>query len=215
MEDAFKYLGMKTDSTERLSSAIEKIMNKSLNFQILILDIRSTGIQGLKLCNDLRNQKYFIPIVLIVTQDNEIDGMIGLEAGADDYLTIPFHSRALIARIKALLRRTYGMQEECKITVGELIMNIPGREVMVSGIPVDLTAFEFNILKYLLEHKGRAVSREELAGDVWGDSTKAKRRLVDVHIAHIRAKLCNNARNDGGSIKTVRGMGYKFNFREE
>jgi len=155
-----------------------------------VLDIGLPGLTGTEICQQLRAGGDWTPVLFLTARDDEIDRILGLEQGADDYLTKPFSPRELVARIKAVLRRTAGP---------------PGRRsVQAGGVPVTLTPTEFDLLAHLLHRPGRVYTREELLASVWGYAAHAGTRTVDVHVAQVRAKLGAS----GSVIRTVRGVGY-------
>jgi DNA-binding response OmpR family regulator len=161
-------------------------------------------MDGFDVCRRIRAMSS-TPIVMLTARDEEPDRVVGLELGADDYLTKPFSLRELSARIKAVLRRTEGALDAATVVVvGDVVLTQDSREVTVGGQPVQLTAKEFKLLAYLGERAGKVVSRETLLDRVWGMSYAGGTRTVDVHVAQLRRKL---ARPD--LIETVRGAGYK------
>jgi len=171
--------------------------------RIVILDIRLPGIDGFDVARLVRTRSD-VPILMLTARDEEPDRVAGLELGADDYLTKPFSPRELVARMKAVLRRTDGRSAEDVLTLADVELNRNAREVAVDGQPVELTTKEFDLLATLLENPGIVVSRDQLLDRVWGMSYAGGTRTVDVHVAQLRRKL---ARPD--SIRTVRGSGYK------
>ena len=162
------------------------------------------GIDGFDVCRRMRAQTA-TPIVMLTARDEEPDRVVGLELGADDYVTKPFSLRELTARVRAVLRRTDGVPEEAEVlTLGDVVLVRESLEVTVAGEPVELTAKEFKLLAFLGDHAGKVVSRETLLDRVWGMSYAGGTRTVDVHVAQLRRKL---GRPD--LIRTVRGAGYK------
>jgi len=171
---------------------------------LVVLDLGLPGMDGFDVCRRIRAMSS-TPIVMLTARDEEPDRVVGLELGADDYLTKPFSLRELSARIKAVLRRTEGALDAATVVVvGDVVLTQDSREVTVGGQPVQLTAKEFKLLAYLGERAGKVVSRETLLDRVWGMSYAGGTRTVDVHVAQLRRKL---ARPD--LIETVRGAGYK------
>ena len=171
--------------------------------RIVILDIRLPGIDGFDVARLVRTRSD-VPILMLTARDEEPDRVAGLELGADDYLTKPFSPRELVARMKAVLRRTDGRSAEDVLTLADVELNRNAREVAVDGQPVDLTTKEFDLLATLLENPGIVVSRDQLLDRVWGMTYPGGTRTVDVHVAQLRRKL---ARPE--LIRTVRGAGYK------
>jgi DNA-binding response OmpR family regulator len=171
--------------------------------RIVVLDIGLPGIDGFDVCRAIRARST-VPLVMLTARDEEIDRVAGLEVGADDYVTKPFSPRELAARMKAVLRRSEDRVEQTVVSLGDLIVDREGREATAGGEPIALTAKEFDLLAYLIEHPGVVFSREQLLDRVWGISYAAGTRTVDMHVAMLRRKL---GRPD--VIRTVRGVGYK------
>jgi DNA-binding response OmpR family regulator len=170
-----------------------------------VLDIGLPGIDGTEICRRLRESGDWTPVIFLTARDDEVDRIVGLELGADDYLTKPFSPRELVARIKAVLRRTAGPPEGSRVRqVGDITLDVDRRSVRAGGSPVSLTPTEFDLLAHLMSRPGRVYSREELLASVWGYAAHAGTRTVDVHVAQVRAKLGGY----GGLIRTVRGVGY-------
>lgn len=171
----------------------------------LILDVGLPGMDGTEVCRSLRAEGDSVPILFCTARDDEIDRVLGLEIGGDDYITKPFSPREVVARVKAVLRRTGGPieAEERSLVLGQLELNRGRRRVTVSGEPIELTATEFDLLAYLMARPGRVVTRDQLLSAVWGYSAAAGTRTVDVHVAQVRAKL-----GTASPIRTVRGVGY-------
>jgi two-component system, OmpR family, response regulator len=170
-----------------------------------VLDIRLPGLDGTEICRRLRESGDWTPVIFLTARDDEVDRILGLELGADDYITKPFSPRELVARVKAVLRRTAGPPDGERVRqVGPVTLD-PGRRcVRVDGGAVALTSTEFDLLAFLMNRPGRVFGREELLSSVWGYAAHAGTRTVDVHVAQIRAKLGEAA----GVIRTVRGVGY-------
>jgi DNA-binding response OmpR family regulator len=171
--------------------------------RIVILDIRLPGIDGFDVARMVRTRSD-VPILMLTARDEEPDRVAGLELGADDYLTKPFSPRELVARMKAVLRRTDGRGAEDVLTLDDVVLNRNAREVVVGGRTVDLTTKEFDLLATLLENPGIVVSRDQLLDRVWGMTYPGGTRTVDVHVAQLRRKLGRPE-----LIRTVRGAGYK------
>ncbi|MDH3958110.1 MAG: response regulator transcription factor [Actinomycetota bacterium] len=171
----------------------------------MILDVGLPGMDGTEVCRALRAEGDSVPILFCTARDDEIDRVLGLEMGGDDYITKPFSPREVVARVKAVLRRTGGPieDEERSLVLGPVDLNRGRRRVTVSGEPIDLTATEFDLLAYLMARPGRVVTRDQLLSAVWGYSAAAGTRTVDVHVAQVRAKL-----GPASPIRTVRGVGY-------
>jgi two-component system, OmpR family, response regulator len=170
-----------------------------------VLDIALPGMDGTEICRRLREAGDWTPVIFLTARDDEIDRVVGLELGADDYVTKPFSPRELVARIKAILRRGSGTPETERVRqLGPVTLD-PGRRVVtVQGTAVNLTPTEFDLLAHLMNRPGRVFTREELLASVWGYAAHAGTRTVDVHVAQVRGKLGD----DGAIIRTVRGVGY-------
>jgi two-component system, OmpR family, response regulator len=170
-----------------------------------ILDIALPGLEGTEICRRMRADGDWTPVIFLTARDDEVDRILGLELGADDYVTKPFSPRELVARVKALLRRAAGPDQGERVRVlGPLTLDPGRRQVTVSGSLLSLTPTEFDLLGHLLGRPGRVFTREELLASVWGYASHAGTRTVDVHVAQVRAKLGDAA----GLIRTVRGVGY-------
>lgn len=166
----------------------------------IVLDIGIPGIDGIQVCRRLRSSSDNTPIIFVTARDDEVDRILGLEIGADDYVTKPFSPRELVARVDAVLRR--GAAIGPILTTGALVVDIHARSVTVDGTTIALTATEFDLLAHLLSHPGRVYSREQLLSAVWGYAGPGS-RTVDVHVAQLRSKL-----GPASPIQTVRGVGY-------
>jgi two-component system, OmpR family, response regulator len=169
-----------------------------------ILDIALPGMEGTEIVRRMREDGDWTPVIFLTARDDEVDRIIGLEMGADDYVTKPFSPRELVTRVKALLRRAAGPQEGRVRTLGPVTLDPARRQVTVDGALLALTPTEFELLGHLLGRPGRVFTREELLASVWGYASHAGTRTVDVHVAQVRAKLGGAA----SLIRTVRGVGY-------
>ncbi|MCX5970864.1 MAG: response regulator transcription factor [Coprothermobacterota bacterium] len=177
---------------------------------LVVLDLMLPLVDGLEVCRRLR-QSSQVPLIMVTAKDEEVDKVIGLSLGADDYLTKPFSPRELMARVKALLRRSrlWSATPEEEIEAGPLRMSVARREVFVKEKPVSLTALEFDLLACLARSPGRVFSRDQLLGLVWGDNYVGDPRVVDVHIGNLRKKVQADS-DRPWLIRTVRDVGYKF-----
>jgi DNA-binding response OmpR family regulator len=171
--------------------------------RIVLLDIGLPGMDGFEVCRKMRARSS-VPIVMLTARDEEPDRVAGLEVGADDYVPKPFSPRELVARMKAILRRSEQNVPDEALTLGTVALKRGGREVTVDGAVVELTVKEFDLLACLLEHQDIVLSREQLLDQVWGMTYAGGTRTVDVHVAQLRRKL---GRPD--LIRTMRGSGYK------
>ncbi len=169
----------------------------------IILDVGLPGLDGIEVCRRLRAEHDWTPVLFVTARDDEVDRIVGLELGADDYVTKPFSPRELVARVTSVLRRTHGTPEAPAQTVGAVTLDAAQRRVHVGADELALTATEFDLLAHLMRRPGRVFTREQLLSEVWGYSAVAGTRTVDVHIAQLRAKL-----GAASPIRTVRGVGY-------
>jgi len=178
--------------------------------RLVVLDVGLPGIDGLEVCRRLQADATLgggsVPVIFLTARDSEIDRILGLEMGADDYLTKPFSPRELVARVKAILRRTESSAPAPEvIEVGGAVIDLGRREVRAQGRVVDMTGKEFELLRYLADNRGRALSRQQILDGVWGYGWYGDARTVDVHVAQVRKKL-----GDAVAITTVRGVGYRL-----
>ena len=179
---------------------------RSLQPSLILLDIMMPEMDGIELCRTLRKESD-IPVVMLTARDDDVDKIVALELGADDYITKPFNPREMVARVKAVLRRTEGRSSPSKsIDIGDLHIDVLGRDVSVAGTAVQLRTKEFDLLVALARNQGVAMARDRLLNIVWGEDFFGDSRTLDVHIAWLRDKLSgSNAR-----ISTVWGFGYKM-----
>ena len=169
-----------------------------------VLDIALPGMDGTEVCRRLREAGDWTPVIFLTARDDEVDRVVGLELGADDYVTKPFSPRELVARVKAVLRRTSRPEEMARPRqAGPVTLDPARRTVQADTCPVQLTSTEFDLLAHLMGRPGRVFTREELLPSVWGYAAHAGTRTVDVHVAQVRAKL-----GPAAVIRTVRGVGY-------
>jgi len=184
----------------------------SLNTEVpdlVVLDLMLPDMDGFEVCKALRHKEKCtnVPIIMLTARVEETDKVLGLELGADDYVTKPFSPRELVARVKAVLRRRSQKADTNRITVGDLLtMDLEKYQVEVDGVKTDLTSTEFKILQLLAAKKGRVFSRDQILQHLWGDDKMVLDRTVDVHIKHLREKLGKA----GNLIKNIRGVGYKI-----
>jgi DNA-binding response OmpR family regulator len=171
--------------------------------RLVLLDIGLPGKDGFDVCREIRARSR-VPIMMLTARDEEPDKVVGFELGADDYVTKPFSPRELVARMKAVLRRSENQQQGDIIELGDVVLDRESRDVTVAGRAVELTAKEFDLLAYFISNSGSVLSRDLLLDRVWGITYPGGTRTVDVHVAQLRRKL---ARPD--LIRTLRGAGYK------
>lgn len=193
-------------------NALELVKAKSPD--LIVLDLMLPGIRGLEVCKLIRKnpETEVIPIIMLTAKGDHLDRVIGLEMGADDYITKPFNVKELIARIRAILRRkeTYIHQHKDEtLTYKDLHINYGTYEVTINRQKVDLSPMELKLLRFLAQHPGRVYTREQILEYVWGDETFVEPRTVDAHISRLRATIESDP-NDPQYILTMRGIGYKF-----
>lgn len=178
----------------------------------IILDIMLPGMDGIEICKKLRQEKVKTPILMLTARDDELDKVLGLELGADDYMTKPFSPRELVARIKAIMRRTNfenETEEDDVIVIGDLLINESRHVVQFKGNPLELTPKEFELLLFFAKHRGKVLSRDQLLNGVWDFEYNGDTRIVDVHVSHLREKIEDNPKKPK-YIQTIRGFGYKM-----
>ncbi|MEF2247055.1 MULTISPECIES: response regulator transcription factor [unclassified Paenibacillus] len=179
---------------------------------LIILDLMLPKMDGIQVCRELRKQNNAVPIIMLTALQDITDKIIGLDNGADDYMTKPFSTQELLSRINALFRRLHpipGIAEETTFTIGKLSVLVEQREVLLDGNKIEITPKEFELLQFLCQHKGRVLSRQQLLHGVWDYHFLGDTRIVDVHISHLRDKIEKNARNPEFII-TIRNVGYKL-----
>ncbi len=184
-------------------SALDKM--RSLKPDLIILDLMLPGIDGWEVCRRVR-QESDTPIIMLTARDQDVDKIVGLEIGADDYLTKPFNPRELVARVKAILRRSVPSVKTQRLSVGDVTLDMDRREVTVAGKPIELRTKEFDLLAVLMQNHGIVLTRERLLAIAWGFDFPGETRTVDVHVAHLRKKLVGAKTQ----IETVSGVGYKL-----
>jgi two-component system alkaline phosphatase synthesis response regulator PhoP len=191
-----------------------KAMEKEIP-DILILDLMLPGMDGLEVCNKIRKEDKManLPVIMLTAKGEEIDKVVGLETGADDYLTKPFSVRELIARIRAILRRSARSPKEPEtIHIGDLTIDIAAFRVYKDGKEVELTSKEYELLKILALNRGKTLTRDYLLDKVWGYDYYGETRTVDVHVRHLRKKIEDDDSNPR-YIQTMRGIGYSLNYK--
>lgn len=183
---------------------------------LILLDLMLPGMNGYEVCKEVRREKELstTPIIMLSAKDAEFDKVLGLELGADDYMTKPFSVRELVARVKAVLRRTTPIAESSGFSVENISVDFEKHEVKKDGVKVDLTLKEFELLEILIKNKGRVMTRDFLLDKIWGYEYLGETRTVDVHIRHLRQKIEEDDKNPK-LIETIRGVGYRFNSEEQ
>ncbi|MEM8964173.1 MAG: response regulator transcription factor [Acidobacteriota bacterium] len=179
------------------------------SFDLLVVDVMMPGRNGFDLCRDLRRAGISTPVLMLTARGEVLDRVLGLKLGADDYLVKPFETIELLARIEALLRRGRPDTDGGSFAFGDVRVDFRRMEISRDGAPIELSALEFRLLRYLIEHRGEVLSRDRLLDDVWGYDSEVYSRTVDQHIATLRRKLEADTRHPA-HIVTVHGAGYKF-----
>ena len=213
LKDLGYLVSCESDGTQGLARA------RAHTFDLIILDLMLPGTDGLEICMQLRSSGNLVPILMLTSKASETDRVVGLELGADDYVTKPFSIRELMARVKAMLRRQESMSHSEKtrstdsIIVGDLVINSGKRLVQLAGKPVGLTAKEFDLLYYFAGHPGQVYTRSQLLDLIWGYTHNGYEHTVNSHINRLRAKIEENPAKPR-YILTVWGVGYKFTENE-
>lgn len=197
----------------------EEGINQALSHlpDLIVLDLMLPKLDGIEVCKQLRQQKVLLPILMLTAKDDEFDKVLGLELGADDYMTKPFSPREVVARVKAILRRTQiqldtpvvAEEEQGHVRIAGLKIIPDHYEAYIENELIELTPKEFELLLYLAKNKGRVLTRDQLLSAVWNYDFAGDTRIVDVHISHLREKIEQNTKKPI-YIKTIRGLGYKL-----
>jgi two-component system alkaline phosphatase synthesis response regulator PhoP len=202
--------GYQVETATDASSALGRATSES--FDAILLDVMLPGGNGFDICRAIRQRGITTPIIMLTARGQVVDRVVGLKLGADDYLVKPFEMAELLARIEALLRRASGPAIGAVadgFRFADIAVDFRRAEVIRGGQPVELSAREFKLLRYFIEHRGATLSRDELLNEVWGYNAMPSTRTVDVHVAWLRQKLEENPRHPT-YILTVHGLGYKF-----
>jgi len=208
LRDNFEYEGYDVISAGDGVSGLERALADDPD--LVVLDVMMPRMSGLDVCKQLKARLPSIPIIMLTARGQEIDKVVGLELGADDYVTKPFSIRELIARVKAVLRRVSQPPAAPEVyRFNDVEVNILGNEVRRAGATVELSAKEFALLAYFISHPAEALSRDRLLNEVWGYENYPSTRTVDTHVLHLRQKLEPNP-EEPRLILTVHGIGYKF-----
>jgi DNA-binding response OmpR family regulator len=206
-------MGYKCDVAHDGEDGLSKALRTK--YSLIILDLMLPGIDGLEICKEIRSEKNYTPILMLTARSEEFDKVLGLEFGADDYLTKPFSVRELAARVKAIIRRVDAVNDDIQgterkqIRFGDLFINMEKRTVLVKGSKVELTAKEFDLLSLFARNPGKAYTRQNLLDLVWGYHFEGYDHTVNSHINRLRAKIETDSANPE-YILTVWGIGYKF-----
>jgi two-component system alkaline phosphatase synthesis response regulator PhoP len=208
LRDNFEYEGYEVISAEDGVSGLDRALNDSPD--LVVLDVMMPRMSGLDVCKQLKAKRPTVPIIMLTARGQEIDKVVGLELGADDYVTKPFSIRELMARVKAVLRRSSSPAAAADVyRFSDVEVNVRSNEVRRNGELVDLSSKEFALLAYFLAHPVETLSRDKLLDAVWGYENYPSTRTVDTHIVHLRQKLEPNP-EEPRFILTVHGTGYKF-----
>jgi len=211
LKDNLELEGYTVDAASDGKEGLEKI--RSGNFNLILLDVMLPGISGFEICKTIRKENNLTPVILLTAKGEEIDKVLGLELGADDYITKPFSLRELLARIKTILRRTSGgsanSESSNAISIGRLKVNFANYEAFADEGEVKMSHKEFELIKYLWNHKNLVIARNELMDNVWGIESDVTTRTVDNFIVKLRQKIEANP-NEPKIILTVHGIGYKM-----
>jgi two-component system, OmpR family, alkaline phosphatase synthesis response regulator PhoP len=208
LTDRLRNEGYEVDLAADGSQGFDKATQSA--FDLVLLDVMLPRKSGFDVCREIRAAGMAVPILMLTAKGQTIDKVTGLKIGADDYVTKPFDSSELVARIEALLRRSraYGPAQPTVYEIGDLRIDVSGTTVSRNGKQVALSAREFQLLRYLLEHRGTTMSRGDILKDVWGYSANTFTRTVDVHVASLRQKIENDPKQPE-LVLTVPGLGYK------
>ncbi len=210
-------LGCKVEIENNGTNGLESVLSK--RYDLLILDLTLPGVEGLEICKQLRSKNQWIPVLMLTARSEILDKVLGLELGADDYITKPFSIRELIARVKVILRRTNNfspkeVENQTLIDAGGLKIDLKKRKVLLDKQVVELTAKEFDLLVEFVKNPGQCFSRQELLENVWGYHFQGYDHTVNAHINRLRAKIEIDP-SSPRYIQTVWGVGYKFSELEE
>ncbi|HMH06833.1 MAG TPA: response regulator transcription factor [Terriglobales bacterium] len=208
LRDNFEFEGYDVITAPDGVAGLERALNEAPD--LVILDVMMPRMSGLDVCQQLKSKRPSLPIIMLTARGQEVDKIVGLELGADDYVTKPFSIRELLARVKAVLRRSKIVPKEKEsYSFGEVEVNLKSCQVSRGGETLDFSAKEFDLLKYFLCHPGEALSRDRLLEDVWGYDRFPTTRTVDAHIVRLRQKV-EPKPEEPRFILTVHGTGYKF-----
>jgi len=208
LRDNFEFEGYEVISADNGVTGLERALNDDPD--LVVLDVMMPRMSGLDVCKQLKAKRPSVPIIMLTARGQEIDKVVGLELGADDYVTKPFSIRELMARVKAVLRRASPSGPLPEIyRFSDVEVNVRGNQVSRDGKPIELSSKEFALLAYFISHPAETLSRDRLLDDVWGYDNYPNTRTVDTHIVHLRQKLELNP-EEPRFILTVHGSGYKF-----
>jgi two-component system alkaline phosphatase synthesis response regulator PhoP len=211
LEDDFKFEGYEVETAATGPEGFEKALD--LDLDIIILDLMLPELNGLEICKELRRRNIGTPIIMLTAKSQEFDKVLGLELGADDYITKPFSTFELHARVKALLRRSKIRDQQlaaASIQLGPFELDPSTYEFTKNGKAIRLTTIEFDLMKMLMQHAGQVLKRDDILNGIWGEDVFVTSRTVDTHIANLRKKI-EDDRDQSYWITGIRGVGYKFN----
>lgn len=211
LEDDLKLEGYSVETASTGTEGLEKALD--LDLDIIILDLMLPELDGLEICKELRRCNIGTPIIMLTAKSQEFDKVLGLELGADDYITKPFSMFELHARIKALLRRSEIRDRQTPATtiqLGPFKLDPLKYEFTKNGEPVQLTTIEFDLMKMLMQHAGHVLKRDDILSSIWGEKVYVTSRTVDTHIANLRKKIEDDT-DESHWITGIRGVGYRFN----
>ena len=208
LKDNFEFEGYEVITAPDGAAGLERAREHKPD--LIILDIMLPKLSGLEVCKTLRSEGTQIPIIMLTARGQEIDKVVGLELGADDYVTKPFSIREVLARVRAILRRSDGGKKRLgRYRFADVDLDFETYAATRGGAPLELSPREFDLLRYLIERKGETVTRDSLLEDVWGYESYPSTRTVDTHIAKLRAKIGDSG-TEPRFILTIHGLGYKF-----
>jgi DNA-binding response OmpR family regulator len=211
LEDDLTFEGYRVETASTGPEGLEKALD--LNLDIIILDLMLPELDGLEICKELRRRNIGTPIIMLTAKSQEFDKVLGLELGADDYITKPFSTFELHARVKALLRRSEIRDQQTAAKIlqfGPFELDPSKYEFTKNGEAVQLTTIEFDLLKLLMEHAGHVLKRDDILTKIWGEEVYVTSRTVDTHIANLRRKIEDDP-DQSHWITGIRGVGYRFN----
>ena len=208
LRDNFEFEGYEVITAADGVSGLDRALRESPD--LVLLDVMMPRMSGLDVCKQLKAKRPSVPVIMLTARGQEVDKVVGLELGADDYVTKPFSIRELLARVKAVLRRSRApRQDQGQYAFGDVEVNLRSCQVARKGKALDVSSKEFELLKYFLCHAGEALSRDRLLEDVWGYDRFPSTRTVDAHIVRLRQKL-EPKPDEPRFILTIHGTGYKF-----
>jgi two-component system alkaline phosphatase synthesis response regulator PhoP len=208
LRDNFEFEGYQVITARDGVDGLQRALDESPD--LVVLDVMMPRMSGLEVCKQLRAKRGSIPIIMLTARGQEVDKVVGLELGADDYVTKPFSIRELLARVKAVLRRTSVVpKDQDRRSFGEVEVDLRKCRVLKSGQVIDISSKEFELLKYFIVHSGETLSRDRLLEDVWGYDNYPTTRTVDTHLVRLRQKLEPNP-DQPQYFLTVHGTGYRF-----